>query len=153
VSSPSFGNDTHTTTAAAGGGGGGGAGFDFFGATSFAAATMATTVATTGAESLAAAAMHMQWYPVQGVSAGQLPNTVVLNVDAGRPVPLRVRYAYADWPVASVRNKRSGVSSLGQEQAHIDIDSNGGGLPAALFDMPVVLGGVLGAIDTFIDTS
>lgn len=57
------------------------------------------------------------WEPIISATEGVDGRSIILAI-AAKPVE-RVRYAYADWPVATVRNRI-------------------GGLPARIFDMPVV---------------
>ena len=57
------------------------------------------------------------WSPVRSATAGADQKSIVLEAAAGKAAD-RVRYAYADWPLAMVRNRV-------------------GGLPARLFDMAV----------------
>lgn len=58
-----------------------------------------------------------QWMPPRTVDVDS-PTTVVIVFDPSGEAPTRVRYAYSDWPVVSLRNAV-------------------GGLPARLFDVEV----------------
>ena len=74
------------------------------------------------------------WRPARQVRLLREAESVLLTSGPGLTAPTRVRYAYADWPVTSVRNGGTGGHSLPARVFDIAVApaSSGGGGAAAM---------------------